>query len=852
MAVQPFIVTDKSSRHGYLTLAGRPWLIVVVTLSAVAFAVLATGRGPDRETHEAILTTLRGVDINNASLQRDVLQSRAGLLGNYDPLVMSVVNLHKTISDLRILFARSDTDQEQHLKSLVDRLDRSVDRNEDVVENFKTQNALLQNSLEIFGRTLSGLHATQSEGGSQAMQSSTDLGNQMMQFSLQPNAELSQTISSKLEGMARVDPLGLPAIRTLVTHGKLILATLPRVDEMVSEVQASDTSSRAQDLQKEYLEEYGTLNLRAWWSRVFLGSISVVLCGYVASLVYRLRLQTDRLTQRLDFETAMADLKACFGDATSQDFDVALREGLGILQKFFGASSYELTVFNTETGEIEEHHQSRVGVDSSVQPLVDAIRTDLRNTVQPDTRWQKPIYINLQNSNDPAFTRSALSAGLALGVKISDRVAATIVLEYPESRSKPGQDELGLLQAAVQIVLQSIDEYRKQEEREILERRLEHAERLQAVGTLAGGIAHEFNNILGAMLGYGEMALHLLKRKSVTGQYVQEIVSAGQRAKHIIDQILTLSRKRERTTKPIDVTEVVSDILPLLTVSLPEGVKLKTSLIERKAVVLGNPIEIQQIIMNLCKNASEALGDKGGIQVQVSSVEISSKRVLSHGELPAGCYILVSVSDNGPGIPETALPHIFEPFFTTRAQSGGTGLGLAAVHGNVVALSGQIDVESRRNIGTKFHIFLPLCRKPPIPLANFFDEQSVPMGAGEIIGILERDQTVRMMYEEKLAALGYEPIGFPDLPAALSWSGSEGQKLDLILIDRESVSPPVSPRQFRALFPSTPHILIANYGSDKDAAELRSLRAGELLKPVNSKSLASAIYKRINDERSLG
>jgi hypothetical protein len=196
------------------------------------------------------------------------------------------------------------------------------------------------------------------------------------------------------------------------------------------------------------------------------------------------------------------------------------------------------------------------------------------------------------------------------------------------------------------------------------------------------------------------------------------------------------------------------------------------------------------------------------------------------------------------------MSHIFEPFFTTRAQSGGTGLGLAAVHGNVAALGGRIDVESRQDIGTKFHIFSLV---PEAANTAFqFLRRAVPMGTGEIFGILEGDQTVRMRYEEKLAALGYEPVGFPNLPAALAWSGSEGQKLDLILIDRESVSPPVSSRQFRALFPSTPHILSANYRSDKDATERRSLRDGELRKPVSSKSMASAIYRRINDGRAIG
>lgn len=848
VALQASDTANKSRREGYLSLAGPPWLIVIVTLSAVIFAVLAAGRGPDRETHEVILTTLRAVDVNNASLQRDVLQSRSGLLQNYDPLVASVVNLHKTIADLRSLFARSDTDQDQALLPLLEHLNRSVNRNEDVVEGFKTQNALLQNSLQIFGRTLSGLHATQSTSGSAGVETPRDLGNQMMQFSLQPSATLSESLFSKLKRLAKTAPAESPDIRTLVTHGEFILSTLPHVNHMVSEVQAADTSLRAQDLQKEYLEEYGRLNLRSSWSRIFLGSISFVLCGYVASLIYRLRRQTDRLTQKLDFEAAMAGLKACFDEAISENRDSALPKGLEILGNFFGASSYELLVFNNETGEIDEHHKSRVRIDLSAQPLIDDVISMLRLGDTTTSRPQKPIYVNLQNSGDPAFTRTALSAGVVVGLKISDRVAAALFLEYPESRPKPDHEELALIKTAVEIVLQNIDQFRRHQEREILERRLEHAERLQAVGTLAGGIAHEFNNILGAMLGYGEMALHSLRRKSVTGQYVQEIISAGQRAKKVIDQILTLSRKRERTTKPIDVVEIIADILPLIKISMRDGVELQAELPDKKAVVLGNPVEIQQIVMNLCKNSSEAMAETGEIRLAVSSFEATSKRVLSHGELPIGCYILISVSDNGAGISDTALPHIFEPFFTTRTKTGGTGLGLAAVHGNVVALSGQIDVSSQRKIGTTFSIFLPLCRKPPVPLSQFFDEASVPVGAGEIVGVLERDQLLRMMYEEKLAALGYEPIGFADLSALVAWTHSGSPQLDLIIVDSACVTQPLAD-QFQTLFPTTPYIVITDHANNGADAGPWLANAGGLQKPIRSKDLANAIYHSIHEER---
>jgi hypothetical protein len=263
-------------------------------------------------------------------------------------------------------------------------------------------------------------------------------------------------------------------------------------------------------------------------------------------------------------------------------------------------------------------------------------------------------------------------------------------------------------------------------------------------------------------------------------------------------------------------------------------------------VVLGNPIEIQQIAMNLCKNAAEAIDGGGEIELEVSVVETTEKTTLSHGDLPVGCWIKLSVSDNGSGIPEIVLPHIFEPFFTTRTHNGGTGLGLAAVHGNVIALSGHIDVRSEAGKGTRFHIFLPLCRKAPVPLSEFFDEANVPVGSGEFVGVLERDQKQRMMYEEKLAALGYEPIGFADLVSMDQWLNGCRSKLDLLIVDSGSI-PPSSADPYE--MPPAPYIVITPQGRS-DPTIRRQFSAAEILrKPVSSNELANAVYDQIHARR---
>lgn len=157
---------------------------------------------------------------------------------------------------------------------------------------------------------------------------------------------------------------------------------------------------------------------------------------------------------------------------------------------------------------------------------------------------------------------------------------------------------------------------------------MENAQRLEAVGTLADGIAHEFNNVLGAILGYGEMAVQLLRKPTPTRHYVEEILKSGARAKHIVDQILTFSRKRERIVKPFD----VADILPLLQVTLGNHVAIESSLSGGPAVVEGNPVEVHQLVMNLCKNASQASARGQTVKIDVHTVHVQRRKVLSHGE----------------------------------------------------------------------------------------------------------------------------------------------------------------------------------------------------------------------------
>jgi signal transduction histidine kinase len=833
---------DGSYQHRHPKKPREFWVISLLVVGAFIFAALAIGRGPSRDTHEAILTSLRAIDIDRASLQRDVLQARAGLLRNYDPLVNSVVDLHQKVASLQALFSDGGAETDAELNRLLENLAKSINGDETLVEKFKTRNALLQNSLSIFNQVLSDLHQSPYQEMQNALAGSNDLGNLMMRYAAQPAASLASKIRHQFDVLLVSEASAVPDLTTLVTHGREILITLPLVDETISLVQASETPGRAQVLQRHYLEEFGRISARSSWSRIFLASIAIILCGHIAFLFYRLQLQTRRLTQRLDFETMVGRLKSCFNEQTN-DFPTAMEHALKIVVDFFEAEQFRFFLLNVTTGETV--HQFGSQDNMFLDRVKDRFVLDQfkwTNGQGEDSR--RYFYQNLVRQGGQAFTGNSLSAGAAAGTDICGCAAALLVLEYAEPKVKPGPDDISFLRAAVYTLAECIEEYFSRLARAQLEARLEHSQRLEAVGTLAGGIAHEFNNILGAMLGYGEMALQVSRRSSQTRRYVEEIVASGERAKFIIDQILTFSRKRDRITKPFSIAEAIFDISPLLQISLTDSVELVTEVSGEALVIVGNPIEVQQIIMNLCKNAAQAADGAAVVNINVGHVNQSSNRVLSHGDLTLGQYVRLTVCDNGCGIPEDVLPHIFEPFFTTKSSSGGTGLGLAAVHGNIVGMGGCVDVQSEMGKGTRFDVYFPLSGLNPISLKQFFDEHSVPLGSGETVLVLEQEPTVRLMYEEKVAALGYEPLGFGNLDELLTWLDCKENAADLGLFDASTARIKSKGSDF-TLLRKLPVVVISERmaGTWIDGRPLAALTT--LRKPFNSNSLASAISNEL-------
>ena len=243
--------------------------------------------------------------------------------------------------------------------------------------------------------------------------------------------------------------------------------------------------------------------------------------------------------------------------------------------------------------------------------------------------------------------------------------------------------------------------------RAALETRLQQARRMEALGTLAGGVAHDFNNLLGAILGFGDLAREQAEEDSPVRRHLDRVLQAGWRARALVQRVMQFSRSGPAQRAFVDIQDVVEETVAVLA-PLPDRISLQTALDARGLRVMGDAAQLLQVVANLCMNAVEAVEGSGRVRLGLAAVRLDEPRSFLHGELAAGSYVRLDVEDSGQGMSPDTIVRMFEPFFTTKRHGEGAGLGLWVVHGIVTALAGAIDVQSEPGSGTWVSVWLPV------------------------------------------------------------------------------------------------------------------------------------------------
>ncbi len=441
--------------------------------------------------------------------------------------------------------------------------------------------------------------------------------------------------------------------------------------------------------------------------------------------------------------------------------------------------------------------------------------------------------------------RSEFMAGLESS---PDRFTMTVLREAPDG---PRYFELNARALSLDdepCVLATLrdrtDERRAERDRLNLQNQLQQASKMEAIGQLAGGIAHDFNNILASIIGYTELVQSSRKRISeeMVDSYLGEVVTAGHRARDLISQMLTFTRANRGDPQPVDLSEAISDVSRMLRAAIPSNIDVQTEFAEGLPMVYADPVQLQQIIINLLVNARDAIEGEGRIRVQAHQNR-QKDPCAACGKSLTEPHIVLSVSDTGHGISEAVRGRIFEMYFTTREPGKGTGIGLWLINNLIHEYNGHVTVSSNPGGGTTFEVHLPVVRSTATA-----GSAAPTMGetTGGRVVVVDDEVSVGNYMGEVLRDGGFDVIVFNESPAALQYLEEHGEQIAALLTDQAmpTLTGAELTERARQLLPQLPIALITGYTRDEDLQKLQALGINQVLKkPFRIDELVDTVRK---------
>lgn len=415
----------------------------------------------------------------------------------------------------------------------------------------------------------------------------------------------------------------------------------------------------------------------------------------------------------------------------------------------------------------------------------------------------------------------------------------------------PDYDENKVFKGAFVIFRDITDRKKAERDKRKLEEQLRQSQKMEAIGTLAGGIAHDFNNILSAIIGYSELALDMSRENPELSDHIDKVLTAGNRAKDLVKQILAFSRKDKNKREPLIINETVRDVLKLVRPALPATIEIRAVLDDMVFPIFANPTQVHRVILNLCTNAAHAMKKNGGIlEITTKEVDLDADTAKLKGVAP-GVYQRLCLSDTGKGMPPDVLGRIFEPYFTTKKQDEGTGMGLAVVHGIVKNHGGDISVYSEPAVGTRFQLLFPVTTVTRVEERR--KTTSIPRGSEHIMWI-DDDPSLTGLGTAMLSSLGYRVTCKNSGLSALEAFRAAPRDFDLVVTDQ--TMPKMTgielARQLKEISPHIPILLTTGFSREVSEKNFRAHGFdGLLMKPLLKKDLA-AVVRIILDQAKPG
>ena len=809
--------------------------VTILLLLGLLTCLLVRGTDTHAPQYEQTLQAFDDFALGEASLLRDVLQARAGLLRDYDPLTRDIDAMEGAVARMRTHAQAEGLDA-----GPIDRLAASVARQDELTERFKSSNAVLQNSLSYVGL----LSASPPFAAQDARLASAGdaVAAAILLVARDASPDALQALRERIDAFAAQVPAVGPdaeAAEALLAHARLLLALLPAIDETLRALVAAPSRRPLEQVRALFAAHQAAVESTAHNYRVLLYVTSLALLIMLARLGMQLRTRALAQSRRAAFERVIAENSTRLINCPPAETEARIVHVLGAYGRAMNVDRAYVVLDEKPVRVFvwsADHAPYPSGWPQAALTLPAQLsEVRLNIVVLPDVAALPP--------SDAKATLAAVGA----------RSWACVFLSLPGGvRGIMGFDKfetawrvvfpLPVVRLAGDVVANAIEREYLERDRARLATRLERSRRMQVIGSLASGIAHNFNNIIAAILGYSEMIEPELALGGKPAAHVEEIRRAAERGRDLVDSILTFGRQRDTRARPVQVRALLTEATALLRASLPENVALIVEDVAATIAVSGEPAQLQQVILNLCTNAAQAMDGGGPLRISATEKGLTTATVLSHGELSPGRYVCLAIADTGRGFDDTIARRLFEPFFTTRA--GGTGLGLATVREIVRDHDGAMNVESKPAQGSRFEAWLPAASADAVTPTGPDD---LPLGHGATVLIIESERERLLRSEEMLAALGYEPVGFLVAADAIAACRAAPNRFDALLISQAAAAEGLAlARTLHKIVTTRPVILATVSTSDIRVDALAAAGISEVLRrPLVNTDLAAALARSL-------
>jgi signal transduction histidine kinase len=811
-----------------------PGAVGVLLLLTLLTWLLLRGIETNAAAYAETLQAFDDFTLAEASLRRDVMQARAGLLGNYDTLSKGLEAMEDAIARLRFHATRENIDAES-----INRLATMVGLEEELTERFKSSNALLQNSLSYVG-----LLSTSPALGVQAKKLSPAIGALAAAILRLTRDTSSDTVTALQERIdqfaAQAPPTGphVEAAQALLAHTRLLHDLLPETDETLKDLLAVPSREPLDILRALFSARQSAVASTAQRFRLLLYVVSLLLLVLLVRFGLQLRSRAKALRRRAALEHIVAENSTRLINCPPAETEARLKQTLGEFCRAIGGER-AYVVIATNPARVTAWSADGVAYPPGWPEQALAVAARLGAAVT-DIITVPDVAVLAPGETKDTFVAAGVRGWACVPVIRPGRVRGIMAVDIFHAAG--GIDcPAPVARLASDAVANAIEREFLERERTRLAMRLERARRMQMIGSLASGIAHNFNNIIGAILGYSEMIEPQLTPGTGPAHQIDEIRRAAERARDLIDAILTFGRRGDARVRPVQVRNLFEEANSLLHASLPGGIKLIVEDVPADMAVSGEPAQLQQVILNLCTNAAQAMEGSGSIRLTAELRDVVVPFPLSHGELTPRRYVCLSVSDTGHGIDEGVARRLFEPFFTTRP--GGTGLGLATVYEIVRDYDGAMNVRSIPGRGSCFEAWLPAAA---IETTEVVEQSGLPLGHGEAVLVVESERERRLRKEEMLAALGYEPVGFERPADAITACCVSPARFDAAVISDEASEPDglQLARALHEFMPGRPILFATQPTTDVSPDALAEAGITEVLsRPFVSSELGAALAR---------